>query len=224
MARFIGAIGKDWPEDALDHLLAIGEEVFKPFEREERVQTFWKPVFEKVARWFVEMEQERWPDIQQAFTEKGARKEMLLPDGQVFALTGQIDRIDLIEGGTLRIADYKTGAAPSAKQVGKGNEPQLTLSAALAAHGAVKGVPPSSVSGLEYITLGREPECKVIELDQPIDQVAAHHLEQLKTVLVRLRKGEAGYLSRRMPFKQNESGDYDHLARAAEWSQTAEEE
>lgn len=224
MADFIASIGKDWPEDALDRILAIGEDVFKPFEREERVQTFWKPVFDKVARWFVEMEEERWPGIQQAFTEKGARMEMAMPDGQAFALTGQIDRIDIVRDSTLRIADYKTGAAPSAKQVGKGNEPQLTLSAALAAHGAVKGVPPTSVSGLEYVTLGREPERKIIELDQPIDDVAAHHLEQLKTVLFRLRSGEAAYLSRRMPFKQNESGDYDHLARAAEWSQTAEDE
>jgi ATP-dependent helicase/nuclease subunit B len=49
-------------------------------------------------------------------------------------------------------------------------------------------------------------------------------LEQFSRFVAVLQKGERGFTSRLVPFKQFDyGGEYDHLARVAEWS-TAESE
>jgi ATP-dependent helicase/nuclease subunit B len=55
--------------------------------------------------------------------------------------------------------------------------------------------------------------------------LADDSVEQLTKFVALLRSGEAGFASRLVPFMQSDyGGDYDHLARVAEWATADDEE
>ena len=55
--------------------------------------------------------------------------------------------------------------------------------------------------------------------------LADESIEQLTKFVTHLRSGKTGFASRLVPFMQSDyGGDYDHLARVAEWSTADAEE
>src|SRR5579871_6273279 len=76
--------------------------------------------------------------------------EFALPGSPLFTLRGKADRIDRRNDGTLGIIDYKTGSAPSDRQIQTGYAPQLPLEALMASSGYFAGVPAGRVEKLEY--------------------------------------------------------------------------
>jgi ATP-dependent helicase/nuclease subunit B len=60
--------------------------------------------------------------------------------GRPFTVTAKADRIEPTADGLAHILDYKTGAAPSKKQVETGFSPQLTLTAAILREGGFPGM------------------------------------------------------------------------------------
>jgi len=57
------------------------------------------------------------------------------------------------------------------------------------------------------------------------EMLADESLSQLTKLTTALREGKAGFKSRVAPFKDRDyGGDYDHLARVAEWSAADAEE
>ena len=150
---------------------------------------------------------------------------LTLGDASAFRLTGRADRIDLMRDGRLAVIDYKTGMPPGVAEVVTGRSPQLTLEAAMIAGGAFKDVPAGEVAELIYLRLsgrGAGGEERAIQpKDQTLQALCEAHLAKLIETLTRYRDPAEGYLSRRMPRKRQEFGDYDHLARVKEWSETA---
>ncbi len=223
LAQFVRDTARVWPADALAQLIARGKEAFAPYAHIERVTAFWWPVFEKVAIWFCDWEARRRESLRHSAVEQGGALLIPLADGASFRLRGRADRIDVLHDGSLAIVDYKTGQPPSGGQVGTGLEPQLTLTAYMAARGLFDGAPAGRVERLSYVKVGSAPAEMELELKRAdkttisIEDAAGEHIDGLRRALERLRSGEDGFLSRRLPEKVRDGGPYDHLARVREW-------
>ena len=106
-----------------------------------------------------------------------------------------------------------------------GLAPQLTLEAAIAQAGGFRGIAAGQeVAALLYLRLGKGDggeERPIAPKGQPLASLVATHLESLRETLTAYRDPAQGYLSRLRPKLRREAGDYDHLARVGEWSDTA---
>ena len=110
---------------------------------------------------------------------------------------------------------------PSHKQINALNAPQLPLEAAMLLHGGFAGANANSVRELIHVQLtGGEPagEVCVAKVDD-VDALAEKAWGDSHTTRVQSFDDEAlPYLSRAMPERTTDTGDYDHLARVREWS------
>lgn len=197
------------------------------------VRAFWRPRLARIATWFADYEKGRRAagTVTVATERKGTLILAGLPGGD-FELSGTGDRIDRLADGTLAILDYKTGRAPSMNEVLAGLNPQLTLEAAIAAAGGFPGVDAAPVSELAYVRVtGNEPPGENLPLNfkrdkQPVATaaVAQEALDALRTWVVRFDDPQTPYRSRPRPQFLDYAGDYDHLARVAEWAANGGEE
>ncbi|MEI6485497.1 MAG: double-strand break repair protein AddB [Sphingomonadales bacterium] len=181
----------------------------------------WRPRIERALLWagaqVLKDEQQGWKTL---LAEVNA--SMMLPGG--IELRGRLDRLDRHEDGQLRVVDYKTGSPPSGARVKALEANQLALGLALAAAGAltqdtlpVAGGPPGAI---EYWQLkggrreaGKRSDPLGAKIDVPAHAEAA--LERAKALIDRYLLGTAPFQPKLRP--QWAWGDYDHLARVAEW-------
>ena len=140
------------------------------------------------------------------------------------------DRIDLCEDGSVVLYDYKTGRAPTAKQVEELFAPQLPLEAAIAAGGGFAPLGAREVRGMHYIRAsGRgdggeeQPAAKAAPAG-----LAEKALADLIKLIERFDRADMPYEAKRRPGTAfNRIYDYDdyaHLARLAEWETLEPEE
>ncbi len=215
---------------AAARLVEIGRDAFARYADFPEVEALWWPRFEKVARWFVETEAGR-DDIAERHVEgKGG---LAIADG--FELSARADRLDRLADDSLAILDYKTGAPPSMKMV-RTLSPQLPLEALIARAGGFEGLPATEPSQLIYYRLsGRgaggerfdrsevqatrgKPGVSLAEIIEVTEQ-------RLSALVAAFTRPDAQYISRRIPERGRAFvGDYDHLARVAEWTTTEEED
>ena len=152
-----------------------------------------------------------------------ASGELTLPNGIV--IEGRADRVDRDAEGRLAIIDYKSGKAPTPKRVRDLVANQLPLLMAMAAAGAMRtragGVPRGLPQSLQYWEMGGgKVPGKIVDavkasppVDVPnhIDAVTAHITKVTDAFLL----GDAVF---RADWQPNLAwGDYNHLARVAEW-------
>lgn len=148
--------------------------------------------------------------------------------GRPFTVTAKADRIEPTPDGLAHILDYKTGAAPSKKQVETGFSPQLTLTAAILREGGFPEVGPREPGDLTYLRVtGRKPAGveEVRAAAGPDSQEAAiKALNGLRELVERYDNPKQPYLSRVAPqFVHDHAGDYGHLARVFEWSTSGDD-
>ena len=195
------------------------------------IEVVWLQRFRDVGRAFLAWERGRRGEIQQSFTEVPAGMEIAEAG---IRLTGIADRIDLKGAGHADIIDYKTGLNPSPQQARTLVDPQLALEAAALAEGAFKKVGAQRTDNLVYVRLRPGDRFKVDQVNNELTgrgddtksaaDLAHESIGQLIRFVKLLQSGERGYVSRLMPFMESDlGGEYDHLARVAEWS-TAEAE
>jgi ATP-dependent helicase/nuclease subunit B len=218
LERFVRAFPGALPEDALDRLLVLGREVFRPFAARPAVAAFWWPRFERAARWFIDTERGRRRDFAECRAEASGALEIKGPAGP-FRLTAKADRVDRLKAGGLVVIDYKTGQPPPQPEVVKGVAPQLPLEAAIAAAGGFSGIPAAEVAALEVWRLGGGSEPGEIV---PVRGDAAEHARVALAGLARL---VATYDDQATPYESvprpgvaPRFSDYAHLARVKEWS------
>ncbi|MGE7370494.1 double-strand break repair protein AddB [Neorhizobium sp. NPDC001467] len=215
-------------------LLRVTEALFDAEELPAHIDQVWRPRFIKVAEAFLDWEKDRAHGIRETFTERAAGFDMAEAG---IRLTGVADRIDLKESGRADIIDYKTGLSPSVNQARSLLDPQLALEAAALLAGGFKDLPPLTPEQLAYVRLrpGDRFAADVVNNEyaketariQPKSalDLAAESRAQLAGFVNHLRSGKAGFSSRLVPTMQNAyDGDYDHLARVAEWSTADVEE
>lgn len=211
------------PANPLAELLALGEKHFASLRDYPEARAFWWPRFQRIARWFVQWETARRSDITAIFAERGGKIEIALAD-RAFTLTARADRIERLPDGSYAIIDFKTGTAPSEKQVRSGLSPQLTLEAAILRNGGFTGIPGGPVETLAYVELkgGIDPgkSLPVGFKDGTPDSHAERARERLTMLVTRFADENMPYASLVHPMWKTRYGDYDHLARVKEWSAT----
>jgi len=229
-----GAIGdftetyaKGLPADPLGALIGLGETHFAPLRDYPEARAFWWPRFLRIARWFIAWEAQRRANASAMHAEvKGEHKIAI--DKWIFKLTTRADRIEQLADGSFAILDYKTGSTPTEPQVRSGLSPQLTLEGAILRQAGFKGVTPGSLSEFAYVSLrGRDPageEKPIAFKEGTADFQADKALARLKGVVARFADVQTPYRSLVSPMWKSRYGDYDHLARVAEWSAGGEDE
>ncbi|MEN0001636.1 MAG: double-strand break repair protein AddB [Pseudomonadota bacterium] len=215
--------------NAADRLRAIARTVFDDADLPTDIDTIWWSRMQALIPRLVEWEADRNTLVHTRHTELVAAPTPIDDTGVV--LTGRGDRFDVRHDGLIDIIDIKTGVHPSLPQVQHRFAPQLPLEAALLLRGAFADLSPQ-IGELIYLKLGARGEVD----DKVVGPVAVKadpkkneaHLTSAdladrdwRALVKRVRSFEnpqTGYASWLAPEKQNRwPGDYDHLARTAEW-------
>jgi ATP-dependent helicase/nuclease subunit B len=184
----------------------------------------WRPRFERAARWFLRYEADQRARIAAALVEQQAKLDIEGPAG-TFTLSGRADRIDLFGDGAAAIIDYKTGRAPSQKQIKALLAPQLPLEGAMLMSGAFPGLAANRIADLVHIRLtGGETAGEECPFDGDATGISWEALTKLKQVIARYDDPGYPYVSRVMVERTIFVGEFDHLARIGEWSLFAREE
>jgi ATP-dependent helicase/nuclease subunit B len=212
MELFIDKYRDGLPDDAVEQLVAIADEVFAEAGIPKAALALWRPRFLGAARGFVASERERRENIAASHLEIKGRLEI-----GGFTLTGVADRIDILKDGSAAILDYKTGAPPSNKQVEELLSPQLPLEAAMLAQDGF-GIGARIAEQLIYLSLAGEKQARNPRMIPDAKELAAEALAQLARRIAWFKERDTAYRSRVRPFRADIAGDYDHLARVKEWS------
>jgi len=206
------------PDDAEEQLLELGQQRFESVMGHPGVWAFWWPRFQRIANWFVARERIARDDIRQIWSEVRGELDLEGPEG-AFRLTAVADRVDHTPEGRLRIIDYKTGAAPSTREVKAGFAPQLPLEALIAAEGGFNDLPAAEVEALEYWRLrGSVPPGEIINIGDEVETLAEEAREGLLALIRVFDREDTPYEARPRPDQAPRYSDYEHLARVREWS------
>ncbi|KQV35856.1 MULTISPECIES: double-strand break repair protein AddB [unclassified Rhizobium] len=208
----------------MDRILkeAFDEQALPP-----HIDVVWRPRFAAVGKAFLAWEAGRRGSIKQSFLELYATLPLGVGD---IKLTGIADRIDILNDGTAVILDYKTGSSPSVREARTLLDPQLALEAAALKAGAFPKIGRKEPQSLVYVRLKPGDRFKSEEVNnegasragvetKSADQLAEESLRELIGLLLALRSGKYGFASRLIVQKERDyGGEYDHLARVAEWA------
>ncbi|MDE2445558.1 MAG: double-strand break repair protein AddB [Alphaproteobacteria bacterium] len=205
----------------LDALLKAGETEFASFMNLEDVAAFWWPSFVRIAEWLVTAEAELQENLRRTVTETSGELHFDIA-GEDYLLHGRADRIDVLDNGTARIIDYKTGKPPTSRQVTNGLSPQLPLEAAILLHGKFEGLGQHQTQSLDYVHIGGSTKYGAIETIEPTDgsaigELIERQLAGLKTLLTSYMRTSQPYLPRIAIEKEEDQNEYDHLSRFREW-------
>lgn len=217
LEMFIAKHPGSLPDDAADRLMRIADKVFADAGIPKAALALWRPRFQSAAQGFLEVERRRRATITQSHLEKHGIRKFNSAGGE-FTLSGQADRIDILENGNAAILDYKTGAIPSGPQVQELLAPQLPLEGAILAEGGFPEIGKRIAEDLIYLSLADGKKAA-----RPIPIENATELAEKAAALLAQRiawfdKETTPYLSRVRPYRTDSVGDYDHLARVREWS------
>lgn len=216
----------------LETLERIAAKHFARASLPDATALIWRMRFGKAARTIVDWEMENIGELRRSLVEARGSLELPLPE---LKLTGMADRVDLRQDGSAWIIDYKTGGSPSRKEARILLDPQLALEAYALINGGFADTGKMPVSGLLYLRLtGKEQLVDRIDDDpakpgkgEPVtaEALAEKAVEEFSRLVSLLRTGKRGFLSRAIPESARAvGGDYDHLARVAEWQTAVDSE
>ncbi|HEY5238440.1 MAG TPA: double-strand break repair protein AddB [Rhizomicrobium sp.] len=218
LEKFLLAFPDEPPVDGEFQLIRIADEVFAKENVPASALALWRPRFHRAARWFIGVEHARRVNILRSHIEQRGERTFKAPGGD-FLLHGRADRIDELRSGGGAIVDYKSGKPPTNKQVKQIIAAQLPLEAAMLFDGGFAATGKLSPEELLYIHFsgGAKPG-DVQEIDGDIAQLAAKAAQLLAARIAQFDDEDQPYLPRVMPYRADQAGDYDHLARVREWS------
>jgi ATP-dependent helicase/nuclease subunit B len=217
LAVFAQRLGGDpVPADGFAMLMRHIDDALAELRDRAELRAFWRPRFERIARWFLATESERrMAGIFPLALECKGEVALAAPRG-AFTLSGTADRIDRLADGTLAIIDYKSGVVPSRDEIALGYAPQLPLEAAMAENGGFPGVE-GTVAALEYWRLAaRGGEIKPIKPDL-IQALVTEAWRGLAELIARYDRAETTYPAAPRPARAPRFNDYTQLARTQEW-------
>ncbi len=219
--------------EANEEMSRILNAVFDAEMLPAHIDVVWRPRFAAVGRAFIQWEAGRKGDIRKSYTEVPASMNLGIED---IRLTGVADRIDILSDGSVALVDYKTGSNPSLKEARVLLDPQLALEAAAVKAGAFAAVGKRHPQSLLYVRLkpgerfaseevnNEHAKARANVETKSADQLADESLRELTGLLSALMSRRHGFASRLIVQKERDyGGEYDHLARVAEWT-TADSE
>ena len=209
---------------AESHIIEIVHQVFEEWTLPAHVDAVWRSRAVEMAKRFLEWEAGRRPLIARSMVEQSAYLQVT----EAMAVSGRADRIDIRTDGRADIIDYKTGASPSAKVARTLLDPQLALEAAVLKGGGFRELKPHETQDLQYVRLRPGSRFSVDTVNneggrgdntRSAMELAEESMSQLIRLNEALKDKKAGFKSRVAPFRDGDhGGEYDHLARVAEWS------
>ena len=210
--------------EAGELLLAMARRAFASQELPSDVEALWWPRFEELVPAIIGFEQERIGLVERSLTEIQSQNMHVGTTG--VTLSGRADRVDITHDKSVDIIDYKTGNKPTAAAARSLTDPQLALEAALVMEGGFAGLGKAAVNDLIYYRLKTKGEVKVESILGGKNELSAEALarkawQRLAETLEFYARPDARFKSHLVP-APGEDGDYDHLARLAEWSSAAE--
>ncbi len=215
----------EWPDDALDQLIALGEEQFSGLKDRPGVHAFWWHRFRRMAAWYVEHEDGRWPAIASAETETKLSGPIQAA-GRSVTLNARVDRLDRFDGAGFVLIDYKSGNLPGleppadkdwTQSAARAWSPQLPLEGKL-----LRDLHPcAELEALEAWAVGGGSRDKIGEAKSLTDKrepvaVAQQAWEGLLRLLAQFADPDMPYLSEPRPLLAPRYSDYRHLARIAQ--------
>jgi ATP-dependent helicase/nuclease subunit B len=227
--EFTRAFPDTLPSDIESELIRIANDHFARLDGAPLVEAFWRPHFQRFAKWFAATEPARRRGVATILTEADGALDLAAGGG--FTLTARADRVDVRDDGTAVIYDYKTGKPPPPKHVEELSAPQLSLEAGIAVAGGFAGLDSCEVGGLVYIHVsGRNDggeERQAAKMAPSI--LAARAVERLNKLVARYADPIMPYEVKRrsaQAFRRlYDYDDYEQLARVKEWlTEEAEEE
>lgn len=207
----------DLPADALALLEARARQKLASFFADPAWEAFQWPRIRAGLEYAIGYERARRPDLLSVHGEVTGEFDIDLNDGSSFRLSARADRIEIDRSNRARIVDYKTGQAPTIKQVRAGLNTQLTLEGVLLSQGAFAGIQAAEADSGLYMRVGGRDGGKLF-LIEDYQALAIEHWDQLKEMLEAWRDPGRGYASRPVVQYALRYSDYDHLARVKEWS------
>ena len=215
------------PPAARERLFLTARECFAPLRADPAFAALNWPRIEAGLDFFLAFERKSRADIARVWVERQGAIPVPLASGASFKLSARADRIDLLRSGGARLIDYKSGTAPSPKEVKVGFAPQLTLEAAMLRRGGFPGLPPLVPEQALYLKLGGAKggeERPAGGQGGEILALAEKHFAELTLLLDEFAREETPYLSRPFPKFISRFSDYDHLARVKEWATAGDDE
>lgn len=179
---------------------------------------FWFKRFELISQQFISYEKRFSPLIKHTFTEiVGALKI-----NDYFTLKAKADRIDILNDSSSVIIDYKTGYAPSKKEVYSGYAPQLLLEALILNNNGFPDIPfKTKTSSLTYLQFSSKDNKFFINFDEDIDLLVKKTFETLSLIIEKFNNPDTPYISRPNPNTVGATienySEFSHLARVKEW-------
>lgn len=185
-----------------------------------------RAVHQRTIEWYLsEWRTPRTGDVQNLWLEVDGTADFDF-GGDTFTLSAQADRIELNKDGTLSIVDFKTGAPPSDKAINAGLEQQMPLQAVIAEAGGFSKVPAKEVRALEYVAFKAAAKATLVKpKDKSLGDLVIDAKAGLQTLLDGYARPEQPYLSvPRIQMISKYAGDFDRLARRAEWAGEASDD
>lgn len=211
MEEFVAHTREESPSEAAARLIATAEHVLEDTVLWPAARRIWLGRLKKIALPLVMREAENRTKGTPIATEIKGGYHFKDID---FSLTCEADRIDQTVGGDYIIYDYKTGSPPTKKQTETLNM-QLHLEAMMLENGGFSGLHTGRVFEIAY--LGLDGNTKQTRLPvAPGDTQKTH--DRFTALIQNYDDPEQGYTSRRIVQSVSFTGDFDHLARVGEWS------
>ncbi len=182
----------------------------------------------RTADWYLDWRRERMAHAGDVLTERPGRATFRI-GGANFTLTAKADRIEVLPDGRIAIVDFKTGPPPSDKQIAVGLDQQMPLQALIAREGGFDGVPQAETAELAYVAFRSQPLARAVGGSKALPGDPPDLAEAARAGLFQLIEGfrdpMTAYLSApRVQFRSKYAGDYERLARRAEWARDAFDE
>lgn len=221
------AILRDWHEGK-GTLEELASHHLRELAAHPLLRALWRPRLLRALEW-VELELEREPSRTPVVWEK---KGAMKIDG--VEIYGFADRIDRLDDGTLAVVDYKTGGAPSKKEVEQGYALQLGTIGLILRDAGFDGTR-GNASLFEYWKLGKDKDSETGfgSVTSPLKlssrQGGIEPDEFLPKSEAFLHEALAKWILGDEPFTARENPDapgyatYDQLMRLAEWQASRED-
>jgi ATP-dependent helicase/nuclease subunit B len=223
LRRFVESGDDAGAPEAVARLVAIGRRRFEEERLPPDIDAVWWPRFVTMAPKLIDWERRHRAGVLRREAEVGAEPIDVGRTGT--ALSGRADRIDERPNGIADILDYKTGSYPSKRQAHMLVSPQLALEGALLMRGAFDrfrtALRPADLAYVRLKATGEVEEESILSFNRQARSaadLAEEAWQRLERLLGFYRNAANGYLSRALPFREGDTGDYDHLARVQEWS------
>jgi ATP-dependent helicase/nuclease subunit B len=227
--EFLREHGTAWPPNAAERLSAAMELAIRKAGLRPALVAWWSPRVARIAEWVAAEEtrrrSEKWPVT--IASEVRGLIDFERPGG-AFRLVGRADRVEQYADGSLAILDYKTGYAPSQREVETGFAPQLPLEALMAEAGAFATVEGPVRELIYWHLTGGFVAGEVRSLFRGDAAAIAASVDTCRQRLLALIDAYDDparcYLSRPHPATAPRFSHYTQLARVAEWEEAGDED